>query len=80
MALYGHTSSKKIIFVYTFLYYKEKRHYMQYRPRTYIDTYTELWFLVQPVLVELLGVEFPDETYQSQHYWIPYITNRNQTI
>ncbi len=38
------------------------------------------WFLVQPVLVELIMVEFPYETYQSQHCWIPYITNRNQTI
>ncbi len=37
-------------------------------------------FLVQPILVELIGVGFPDETYQSQHYWIPYITNRNQSI
>ncbi len=36
----------------------------------------QLWartsILVQPFLVELIGVEFPDETYQSQHYWIPY--------
>ncbi len=40
----------------------------------------QISFLVQPVLVELIGVEFPDETYQSQHCYIPYITNRNQTI